>query len=123
MVTDSVTLFSDGLLSKWGFSDGDVLDEPLWDHADELGINPRGGDIHAVLIRAVHEYLLPALDQDVQVYEIGTIHNPIRARTVDGVEVDTYTATPTIALTPDHVDVPMDVLWAWFVETLPSADS
>lgn len=119
MSAETVSLFSEDLLSKWGFWDGDILNEVLWDRALEEGVKPMGGDHHAVLVRAVREYLLPVLDQDVEVYEIVTSHNPIRASSVDGVEVDDVgDDDQKPAITPDRVDVPVDVLWEWFKETL-----
>lgn len=75
---ETVTLFASGLLSKWGFDDGDLLD---WIY--EFG----DFDRHAVLCAVVRQKLLPALTQKVDVQEIVTIHNPIRARTVDGKDV------------------------------------
>jgi hypothetical protein len=114
---ETVHLFSQGLLSKWGFSDGDVLDDPLWDEADRRGDDPRGHDEHAVLIRAVREYLLPRLDQSVEVETTSTIHNPIRATKVDGVEVevDGNSDYDDIHLTPEWVEVPLAVLYEWWV--------
>jgi len=104
---------SNGLLSKWGFSDGDIFDEYLWDRADAEGIASADVDNHRALITAVRTVLLPALNQDVEVYEIGTIHNPIRAALVDGVTIDDYYGTPGVELTPDGVWVSGDDLWRW----------
>lgn len=97
---ETVTLFADGLLSKWGFCDGDLLD---WLY--EFGEH----DEHAVLCAIVRQKLLPALAQKVEVEEISTIHNPIRARTVDGKDVthlhyDSSLRTEGL-LTPASVDV------------------
>lgn len=98
---ETVTLFADGLLSKWGFCDGDLLE---WLY--EFGKHDR----HAVLCAVVRQKLLPALAQKVEVEEISTIHNPIRARTVDGKDVthmhyDSAIRTEGL-LTPASVDVP-----------------
>jgi hypothetical protein len=107
----SIVLLSDGLLSKWGFSDGDAPDT-WYDFCDERGIdyNDLAG-WHSVLIQLVRRYLLPKLEQDVKVTEISTIHNPIRAETVDGTDVtdgwyDSRATGPT--LTPDRVEIPME---------------
>jgi hypothetical protein len=99
-------LYSECLLSKWGFNDGDEPD--FWlDWCDEQGLdyNARGWDWHATLRRLVREHLAPKLEQRVELVDIETIHNPIRVETVDGVEVDWYADRP-IALTPDHVEIP-----------------
>lgn len=105
---ESLTLRSECLLSKWGFGDGHEPDE-LLDELDERDI-PYPEDWHAVLRTLVTQHLVPALDQDVEVVEIETNHNPIRARTVDGVDVEDqwYEVDATTRLTPDHVDVPID---------------
>lgn len=103
-MSDEPTLWlpSDDLLSKYGFGDGDEPDA-FWDWRDEHGIE----DIawHPTLRRLVREHLLPKLDQRVEVYDIETIHNPIRADTVDGIEVD-HRRDQGITLTPDGVEVP-----------------
>lgn len=111
--SDVVTLFSEGLLSKWGFGDGDCLDDVLYDWADENGIPYSRLNDHAVLIRLVREYVLPALDQQVVAYTISTIHNPIRAKAIDGVplaEAVIYGDAPRPPLTPAMVDVPLSVV-------------
>jgi hypothetical protein len=102
----NVTLFSDGLLSKWGFGDGDTPDA-WYDYCDEHSIN--WSDLSYPLVALVRAFLLPALDQDVEVVEIGTHHNPIRARTVNGVNVEDrwYEMDAGIELTPESVTVPM----------------
>jgi len=75
------TLTAEDLASKWGFADGDLFFDFLWDH--DLG----DVDKHRVLVEAVRRYLLPLLP-GVQVYEIETIHNPIRTEdTIPGDDV------------------------------------
>jgi hypothetical protein len=112
MTEPSLTLFSSGLLSKWGFSDGDIPDQ-LLDWCDTRSI-PYPADWHATLRHLVREHLIPALDQTVTVTEIETSHNPIRAETVDGVDVTECWSgdqdEPT--LTPEFVDVPYSVVLA-----------
>ncbi|MEU9894247.1 hypothetical protein ACIBCS_27840 [Streptomyces phaeochromogenes] len=102
----SLTLHSDGLLSKFGFNDGDDPDEWL-DYCEANGIDYN--EVDFPLVQLVRQHLLPALDQAVTVYEVETAHNPIRAHTVDGVEVrgnDTVHGEP-IELTPEQVTIPM----------------
>lgn len=111
--TRKLTLFSNGLLSKWGFNDGDEPDD-VADWIEEDGIEYQNIPWHPVLHRLVREHLLPVLDQAVVVYDIDTIHNPIRAESVDGVEVDDYNRRgkkgEVLVLTPDYVDVPYAVV-------------
>lgn len=104
---------SDGLLSKWGFNDGDAP-------ADFLDWLEAGGhgwriDWHPVLIRLVEDYLVPALDQQVTLAVIGTGHNPVRAETVNGTDAagSWYRgndADPHPQLTPEYVEVPFWVV-------------
>lgn len=88
-----VVLNSASLLSKFGFMDGDQFD---WTY--EHGVK----DKHKLLIAMVREFILPKLEQKVEVYEIGTIHNPIRAKSVDGVSFDGYTNQYNSKLTPKY---------------------
>lgn len=114
-----LVLISSGLLSKWGFCDGNVLEDDLYDELEEIGF--WDADLRSVgdpaaafsledrtLIRLVREYLLPVLDQKVEVIEISSSHNPIRASKVDGVDVERcwYGDQPDPALTPESVVVP-----------------
>lgn len=102
----TITLDSFGLLSKWGFGDGDTPDQWL-DYLDERGID--WDDAEWPLAALVRRYLLPKLEENhtIDVYEIGTIHNPIRARYVDGVEIDDYAAEPQVKMRPEYVEVPL----------------
>jgi len=89
---ETVHLFTESLLSKWGFHDGDQLDW-LWSHH-------RKYDKHAVLIECVKRKMLPALTQKVEIREIGCCHNPCRAGTVDGVDVTHLWYDPDLKLDP-----------------------
>ncbi|NYV72974.1 hypothetical protein [Streptomyces sp. UH6] len=102
----TVTLFSDGLLSKWGFNDGEPPNG-WYDYCEANGIDYNAADFP--LVELVRRYLVPVLDQDVNVVEIETSHNPIRVDTVDGVDVTEawFGRAPAPTLTPEHVDVPM----------------
>lgn len=115
-----LVLTSDGLLSKWGFWDGDEPDE-LLDLMDERDMPyPTIDQWTAVLRRLVREYLLPAIDQRVEVVEIETSHNPIRARTVDGANIeDQWRTTATTALTPETVSVPIEDVFRILAEEKP----
>lgn len=129
---DALLLSADCLLSKWGFGDGGILFDYLW-VALELDNTPAGEamggpaatsqevyqrfrevDEHAVLRRLVREHLVPALESAghrLEVYDIETNHNPIRARSVDGVEVDDYDrdgANPQLRV--EYVKVPREVV-------------
>lgn len=105
----SVRLFSDGLLSKWGFGDGDAPGA-FYEYFDDQGIDWREvPGWRSLLPGLVRRYLLPVLDQQVEVVEVGTIHNPVRAVRVDGVDVSDcwHKRDHGIRLTPEYVDIPM----------------
>ena len=105
-----LTLVSDGLLSKWGFNDGDAPCCVL----EWLEENGHGWSIdwHSVLAKLVEDYLVPVLDQKVELAFICTNHNPVRARTVDGQDVEEcwFSRQLEPELTPETVDVPMTVV-------------
>lgn len=94
-------IYTIGLLSKWGLHDGDILDDLLFDNfgfVEELKFE------HNVLIKVMEKYVIPQLDQKVKVTHIGTIHNPIRAKTVDGKEVNWFKEND-FELTPTYIDI------------------
>lgn len=83
---NTIMLHSDCLLSKYGFEDGDVLDDLI----DGSGVKPEKwedpngyGFYHWVLIKLVKEFLLPALPRTIEIYTMMSIHNPIRAEKPD----------------------------------------
>lgn len=88
--------YPNSLLSKWGFHDGDILDDIAWDNKIEVD--------HDALIRIVKKYVIPKIKNKIKVFEIGTIHNPIRAESVDGKDIDCYNGSD-IKLDPEYVDV------------------
>jgi hypothetical protein len=102
----TITLHASGLLSKWGFSDGETPDA-WFDYLAEQGVD--WDDAEWPLTALVRRFLLPELAKHhaIEVYEIESIHNPIRASKVDGIEIDDYAATPQVDLTPPWVDVPL----------------
>jgi hypothetical protein len=97
-------LHSSCLLSKYGFNDGDEPDAWL-DWCDANGIDCNAWEWHPILRRLVREHLLPKIDQRIEVYDIETIHNPIRASAVDGVDVDDMRPEAGPQLTPESVGV------------------
>lgn len=107
----TLTLHAHELLSKWGFDDGDppqhILDYAHTVEIDFRDLIPRWD---AVLRALVRQHLLPALaanGHQVEAYDIGGCHNPIRASRVDGIEIDDYDwdNNRRIPLTPESVVV------------------
>ncbi|HHM6096816.1 hypothetical protein [Stutzerimonas chloritidismutans] len=103
----SVTLSAADLFSNWGFADGGVLDDVLYDIEDQcpaLVSDEALGDgdgrsfsfAHAVLIRLVEECLLPSLPRKIQTYRIPSTHSPIRAEEYESPEglLDTAVTIP-----------------------------
>jgi hypothetical protein len=98
-VTGTITFYPDGLLDKHGFEDGDMLFDLVEEHG--LAVDHRD-----LLARAVERLVVPLLDQNVEAYVIGTFHNPIRARSVDGEKPDLCDT-----LTPQIIEIPIsDIL-------------
>lgn len=126
----TLILFTDGLLSKWGFDDGDPFDpvyewfheqhgDSLMNHCDcptfDLGVDDR-----ELLVELVKRHVLPVLDQRLEVEVIGTIHNPIRACSIDGVpvpdEVHYGQMEAPAAITPDALAVSYEQIVALAAE-------
>jgi hypothetical protein len=102
-----VTFVTDGLLSKWGFDDGDLLMSFM--NANGFSV---GDYIHGdLLVAAVRRFVLPRLEQRVEV--VSSLHNPIRATSVDGAAIDPYRpeACP-VRLRPAEVQVSREDLIA-----------
>jgi hypothetical protein len=101
-------LSSSSLLSKYGFDDG-AIPEQVLDYLDDHAI-AYPDNWHAILITLVRAHLLPELAKHhtVEVEEIGTHHNPIRAHSVDGAPIDTDLLW--MNLTPESVLVPMSTM-------------
>ena len=81
-------LHARSLLSKWGFDDGACPD-----------------DWHLILRTLVRTRLMPSIREDVVLYDVETIHNPIRAESVNGRPVDSSSPNDNL-LTDTYVTVP-----------------
>jgi len=113
MSPPALVLHAECLCSKWGFSDGDTPDA-LMDYWDAIGVDYNRIDWHAVLRRLVREHLVPAMEtagHAVEVFDIDTIHNPIRASQIDGVEIGPYNRVDApFDLRPESVTVPYEAV-------------
>lgn len=108
--------YTNDLLSKWGFSDGDILDDFLWNNNISLP-SYEGEDYsrsHQALIHVVKTLIIPELDQRVAVTVIGCIHNPIRAVAVNDRDVTgLWTRGCAFELiTPRTIEIPNDKILA-----------
>jgi len=111
----NLVLASSSLLSKWGFEDGAMPDH-VADLIEESGIRHEDVPWQEVLRHLVRTFLLPEIQKHhtIELLDLGTIHNPIRATVVDGQDVkDEWYVGPVTQLKPECVEVPLvDVLAA-----------
>ena len=89
--------YLDGLLSKWGFCDGDILEDLVFDNNIDC-------DEHELLIKVIKGKVIPEVKDNIVLYTIGTNHNPIRATEVNGVTVNWY-GKNNIEFSQEFVDV------------------
>jgi hypothetical protein len=85
-----LTLWASCLASKWGFDDGDLVIEYVF-NLRECGYQIEKYNRDESLKLLVETYLAPVLVEkgiDVQYEFVGTCHNPIRVSKVNGVDVD-----------------------------------
>lgn len=89
-------LSAQSLFSKFGFGDGQLVQEWLWS-AEDAGMcitQWMGHDDHAVLAQLVIDYLVPVMPQPFTLRRIFTSHNPIRIDTWHGADWDDYATAP-----------------------------
>ena len=111
--TEAITLYPDGLVSKYGFEDGDVMFFFMQDHGLDLGKL----DHHDLLIAVVERLLVPRLDQKVETYTLVSLHNPIRALTVDGEPADSGSH-----FSPESVEIPVTEILEVAAELMEAID-
>ena len=104
-------LFARDLLSKNGFNNGEPPDE-WYEYCEQAGLAPPGGGYPRFpLAAAIRTFLLPCLLQTVQVTELSTAHNPVRALSVDGTDVTSWwyaeNRSGAPQFTPAYVEVSM----------------
>lgn len=71
----TLQLHANSLASKFGFMDGDIVS--LFCEENNIESELKDKDSHDVLIKLVRKHLLPLVSH-VKVFEILTMHNPIR---------------------------------------------
>lgn len=79
-----ITLDSSGLFSKWGFCDGDVLDDFMYElfqfkEPDDGNWNGDLGLEHCILQRLIEKHLLPLCPEGFELFSFSSCHNPVRA--------------------------------------------
>ena len=101
MESRTVVFSTEGLLSKWGFEDGDLL----MGFMNENGFDVGDYSHEALLVAAVRRFVIPRIRNRVEVEEVSTLHNPIRAVLVDGKKVDCFNPDDSLSLDPAEVAV------------------
>lgn len=98
------------LLSKWGFDDGDLIDNFLQSHQFPIDII----DTTPLWQRVFAELVLPAIENEIEFAWEPSMHNSALAKTVDGVKVGRSADRHSeIHIRPEYVDVPDDDILRW----------
>jgi len=93
---------TDSLLSKWGFCDGDKLEDLFFSNINKFNNKSMGE--HDLLVLTVKKFIIPKIKNNIEIEEIITNHNPIRASKVDNKNIDWFNDTD-IKLEPEYIDV------------------
>ena len=98
------------LLSKWGFDDGDLIDNFLESHNFPIDII----DTSPLWERIFTQLVLPEIENDLTFEWTPSMHNGARAKTVDGNVIDhTAEKHPDVHVRPEYVDVPDHRILQW----------
>ena len=93
------------LLSKWGFDDGDLIENFLETHEYPTHII----DLSPLWQKIFTQHVVPTIQNSIEFEWIPSLHNGARAKTVDGQLIDhTVTEHPDINIRPSYVDVSDD---------------
>lgn len=98
--------YTEALLSKWGFDDGDLLGEML---LEKLGEDYFKLDQKEILFEVVRDHIVPKISNNIEIYYINTCHNPVRADKVDGIRVND-TGDNDISIVPEKIEVEDNII-------------
>ncbi len=108
---ETIEFETDHLLSKWGFADGELLDNLLrengYAHLD-IASDEWTEFSRRVLCEVVELFVCTQIHSAIKPYRMLTSHNPIRVYEVDGRHVTDWPEPPT--LQPLTVAVPKTVI-------------
>ena len=93
-----VEFYPDDLCSKFGFGDGDMLYELIEEH--DLGV-----DHQELLIAVVERLVVPQIDREIETYTLPSLHNPIRAATIDGEQAGRHDCSSDEIVTVPVADI------------------
>ncbi len=119
----SVLFLTEDLLHKWGFMDGNILDDIIKECIPEFNriLNEEiKNEVHFRDARAlylsikcleiiVRKYILPKIPHEI-VLQIVIGHNPVRVLTFDGEKVDDYLYPPKFKIEPKFIEIPYETL-------------
>ncbi|HEX7906800.1 MAG TPA: hypothetical protein VF534_01725 [Paraburkholderia sp.] len=113
---ETVTLRARDLFGKFGFADGDLVDEMLWDTDLEWGVRPsykapwsEYSLEHETLFAVIERFLLPALPVPVRWNRWNTNHNPARAHHEDDHLEDAVAAIEVTVRVADIVAIAREI--------------
>ena len=90
-MNQTITFETDHLLGKWGFADGDYLEETLLVNGYQQS-DPESDEwfefVRRTLCEVVEIYVLPRIRNTIKPQRIVSSHNPIRVYEVDGQRVE-----------------------------------
>ena len=106
----TTTLHASSLFSKWGFGDGDVIDDVLWRHHDDGVTWSDLVDDKLVLDELIRRHLLPLVhaampDSEIDYAYIDSLHNPCRIDSVNGRRVDHAATVLYVPVALDKIEV------------------
>lgn len=85
---EAITFEPADVFSKWGFNDGDLLDDLLAEWMENNAVHPRAMESGLVLYHVVERLVLPNLPHRITLERGKLLHNAARAATVNGTPVD-----------------------------------
>ena len=98
--------YPDDLTDRWGFYDGDIMNQLILEHNIQTKLYHKD-----VLIHVIKEFILPKLDKEVKLYEnFSSSHNCAIADTINGIPASVFTGESDGELKPEYIDVDDDVL-------------
>ncbi len=106
-------IFTNGLLSKWGFNDGSPWESASGAVQDAIFERLTYEQQIALFTDVLKKHVLPKLDQKVEEMAIGMGHNNWRARIIDGRDVHELwceTSRTEDFLSPASIEVPDAVI-------------
>jgi len=99
---ETFRFYTDGILNKCAYGDGNILNQILYDWDVYFGPTD-----HESLYKVVSELVVSKITshKNIELHLIQTSHNPVRAYSVDGVEVYYSNPDGAIKFEPEYVEI------------------